>query len=172
MEVKKLMIKKLSLLLAFALVMGVASSADALLIDRGGGMIYSTGMDITILKDANLAMTSGDDADGLMTWDQANTWAQNLSHGGYDDWRLPTFDPDYNRESAAHPDNLETAADLSELAYLRYVELGPAYDDPGFDPAPFMNLGVSGGEQMEPWYWSGTLDALSPELDVWRFDFW
>lgn len=166
------MTKKLSLLLTLALVLGMVSAANAILIDRGGGMIYSTDMDITILKDANFAMTSGYDADGLMTWQEANMWAENLSYGGYDDWRLPTFDPEYNREDAANPLNREDAADLSELAYLRYVELGQPLDDPDLDPSPFFNLGVSGGEQMEPWYWSGTLDEVSADLDAWRFDFW
>lgn len=155
--------KMIVISIATWLVLGFALSAHALLIDRGGGMIYSTDMDITILQDANYAMTSGYDDDGYMTWTGANTWVQNLDYGGYDDWRLPTFDPDYNRN---------TAAVQSELAYLRYVELGPAYDLPGFDPAPFINLGISGGEQMELWYWSGTFDDLSPGADAWRFDFW
>ena len=101
-----------------------------------------------------------------MAWNQANSWVQNLSYGGYGDWRLPTFDPDYNREDATKPINNETAADLSELAYLRYVELGPPYDEPGFDPYSFLNLGGSGEEQIDPWYWSGTLDESTPNPDA------
>jgi hypothetical protein len=61
-------------------------------------MIYSTDMDTTWMIDAKYAMTSGYDADGLMTWQEANTWVQNLSYGGFSDWRLPTFDPAYNRD--------------------------------------------------------------------------
>ena len=157
-------------IIATWIVLSLALPAHALLINRGGGMIYSTDMDITILQDANLAMTSGYDDDGYMTWDAANTWAQDLTYGGYDDWRLPTFDPAYNREDVA--DYPLLAADLSELAYLRYAELEPDVSIYSFDPAPFINLGVSGGEQMEPWYWSGTLVELtSGEYGAWRFDF-
>lgn len=162
--------KMLVISVATWFILGFALSAHALLIDRGGGMIYSTDMDITILQDANYAMTSGYDDDGYMTWTEANTWVQNLDYGGYDDWRLPTFDPAYNREEVAvYPSQ---AAELSELAYLRYAELEPDVSIYSFDPAPFINLGVSGEEQMEPWYWSGTLDASSLESDAWRFDFW
>ena len=54
---------------------------------------YDTELDITWLADANYAQTSGYDADGKMTWDEANTWAGNLSFTDgvnvYDDWRLP-----------------------------------------------------------------------------------
>jgi len=161
--------KMLVISVAIWFVLGFALSAHALLIDRGGGMIYSTDMDITILQDANYAMTSGYDDDGYMTWTVANTWVQNLDYGGYDDWRLPTFDPDYNREDvAAYPSE---AAEYSELAYLRYAALEPDVSVYDFDPTPFINLGGSGEIWIEPWYWSGTLDASSLEYDAWRFDF-
>lgn len=68
-----------------------AGAAQATLIDRGGGLIYDSLLNITWLQDANYAKSSGYDADGLMSWNAANAWAANLSYGGYDDWRLPTM---------------------------------------------------------------------------------
>ena len=50
---------------------------------------YDTTLDITWLVDANYAMTSGYDSDGLMNRVAATTWANNLTLGGYDDRRLP-----------------------------------------------------------------------------------
>ncbi|PIQ12851.1 MAG: hypothetical protein COW07_02885 [Hydrogenophilales bacterium CG12_big_fil_rev_8_21_14_0_65_61_21] len=67
----------------------VSCAAQATLINRGGGMIYDTDIDITWLADANYAMTSGYDADGLMNWAAANAWAAGLVYGGYENWRLP-----------------------------------------------------------------------------------
>lgn len=49
------------------------------LIDRGGGLIYDDVLDITWLQDANYAMTSQYDVDGLMTWNEATNWAANLA---------------------------------------------------------------------------------------------
>lgn len=66
-----------------------AATAQATLIDRGGGLIYDTAFDITWLADANYAETSGFDADGAMSWSDAMSWAGNLSYGGLTDWRLP-----------------------------------------------------------------------------------
>ena len=65
-------------------------------------MIYDDDLDITWLQDANYAQTSGHDADGRMSWDNAVAWADGLSYEGYNDWRLPTLNPvndtafDYN----------------------------------------------------------------------------
>lgn len=103
------------------LVFGV--SANATLIDRGGGLIYDDVLDITWLQDANYAATELTDArrdeiinavgnvdghiltendftkdasgnyTGRMTWWGAVAWAQELSFGGFDGWRLPTVDP-------------------------------------------------------------------------------
>ena len=77
---------------ACALLTGIALSggAQAMLIDRGRGLIYDNVLNITWLSDANYAKTSGVDADGLMNWTAASAWAANLVYGGYSDWRLPT----------------------------------------------------------------------------------
>ncbi len=60
-------------------------------------MIYDDVLGITWLADANQANTSGaavnPDSYGRMTWHDAETWVNNLSFGGYDDWRLPEYDP-------------------------------------------------------------------------------
>ncbi len=159
-------------IIATSIVLAFALSAHAVLYDRGGGMIYSDDMDVTWLLDAKWAVTSGYDTDGYMTWADANTWAQNLSYGGYEDWRLPTFDPDYNRGDVNS--DPETAANLSELAYLRYVEIDPTLD-PDFDPSPFINLikPADDADYVEPWYWSGTTfnDPDTGDLRAWHFDF-
>jgi hypothetical protein len=137
---------------AAILLFGMVGTANAILIDRGNGMIYSTDMDVTWVQNANLAGNP-------LTWEDANAWADNLSYGGYDDWRLPTFDPAYNRDYLG--DDPSIAADLSELAYLRFAELGPPYPDTDVDPAPFFNLGFIMGH----WYWGSAEDV------AWRFDF-
>ncbi len=64
--------------------------ADAELLDRGAGLIYDTVRDLTWVQDVKLAMTSRFDDDGLMDWDRATEWVNNLELGGFTDWRLPT----------------------------------------------------------------------------------
>ncbi len=138
----------------------------ATLIDRGGGMIYSTDLDVTWLQDANYVRTSGYDSDGLMTWDEASAWAAGLKFGGYDDWRLPTFDP-------ANPNARTNPSPLHEMGYLSYGELG----NPGMGGAdlvnvgPFINLLPDAANYVEPWYWSGTQGSVNPAGTAWRFDF-
>lgn len=56
--------------------------ANAQLIDRGGGLIYDADKDITWLVDSDYAKTSGADADGMMTWDEAVLWVDGLTYGG------------------------------------------------------------------------------------------
>lgn len=108
-------------LLTASVVIGLAAvPADATLIDRGSGLIYDTDLDITWLQDANYAMTSGYDADGLMSWNEAMTWVANLTYYdsirgiSYDDWRLPI-------------NNLHEfgfGRTTSEMGHLYYTELG------------------------------------------------
>lgn len=104
--------------------------AQATLVDRGGGMLYDTVLDVTWLADANYARTSGYDADGRMALAQARDWADNLVYGGFSDWRLPTIGgsrADWNRTYAADGSTdfgFNITSPRSELSYMFYVNLG------------------------------------------------
>ena len=126
--------KRISIcLMTLVLVFGLAISTHAVLINRGGGMIYSTDLNVTWLQDANYAKTSGYDADGLMTWDEARYWAETLSYGGYDDWRLPNYDPNSPQQNC-------NATLQHEMAYLLYVELNNCSGEYPYNFGPFINV--------------------------------
>ncbi len=120
-----------SILLITLIGLNFSGVSKAALFDRGGGMIYDDVLDVTWLQDANYAKTSGYDADGLMTWNAAKTWADNLSFGGYNDWRLPDVQPinggNFNT-NFSNDGSTDTAYNItstrSELANLFYVSLG------------------------------------------------
>lgn len=80
-----------------------APTAQAALEDLGNGVIADTDLGITWLADANYSMTSGYNTNGIMSWNAANTWVDQLNAGGHSDWRLPT---------------------TSEFSHLFYDELG------------------------------------------------
>ncbi len=90
-----------------AVTMGMLSTVNAALYDRGNGMIYDSEQNLTWLQDANYVVTSGYAAanavfvsgnksrnnvltDGRMGWDAAQTWVSGLTVGGFNDWRLAT----------------------------------------------------------------------------------
>ena len=81
------------IILAVGVMVGllIAGKAQALLIDRGNGLIYDNVLNITWLQDANYAQTSGFDTDGMMNWANANAWAANLVYQGFSDWRLASM---------------------------------------------------------------------------------
>lgn len=150
-----------TLLVMLSILCGFTISAHAVLIDRGGGMIYSTDLNVTWLQDANYARTSGYDADGMMNWNDATAWASNLVYGGYDDWRLPTFDP-------SDP-SVSGRSLIHEMGYLYHVELGNS--GTLTNTGPFINvltLVPDGG--IYDWYWTGT-DVASDTTSAWRFSF-
>ena len=151
--------KKIStFLITFFLVFGLVFTTHAELIDRGGGMIYSTDLNVTWLKDANYAMTSDSDEDGLMTWQQAMEWAESLTYGGYDDWRLPTFDP-------SNPTQCDVST-LHEMRYLIYTELGNDCSSGGYDFGSFINVMPGYPDEYNEWYWTST---ESDPSNAWRF---
>ena len=63
------------------MLMLMATSASAELIDRSGGLIYDTDLNVTWLQDANMG--------GERSWQDAGDWASSLVYQGYSDWRLP-----------------------------------------------------------------------------------
>lgn len=144
MKLKIILMKKVYTLLALLVILWwLPVSAHATLIDRGGGLIYDTDLNITWLWDANYAKTSGYDAGGAMTWDEAMTWVSNLVYGGYDNWRLPT---------ALNPDGSECIGwncTGSEMGHLYYTELGNIAGGGLINTGSFVNL-------MYGEYWSGT----------------
>ena len=144
-------------LITVMLGLGLSMPTHAALIDLGGGMIYSTDMDLTWLQDANYARTSGVSVDGLMTWDEANTWATNLVYGGVGGWRLPTYDP-ILKGQCEFPGPISR---LNEMEYLRKYECNCTSD---WANCPFINL----GGDYEPYdvYWSGT-EATDDPTRAW-----
>ena len=118
-------------------------SAQAALYDRGNGMIYDDTLDITWLQDANYAATQyvatgglEGDADGLMTWAAANTWAAGLSYEGYDDWRLASANlmnaasPCYAADGSCDRGYNNTTGELGHMFYNNLGNLG-SYDASG-----------------------------------------
>ncbi len=167
-----------------AALLATVSTANATLIDRGNGLIYDTDQNITWLQDANYAKTSGYDADGKMTWNQAVAWADGLIYGGYSDWRLPTMTDlgkpgcDYATSGTDCGYNVDTSS--SELAYLWYDILGNRgyisnsggiRSDGGLrsvsaDGVSFINLP---GFTTDSNYWTGTEYAPFPSR-AWIFN--
>ena len=160
--------KKAGLFAAAALGLALSTSVSATLIDRGNGMIYDSDQDITRLQDANYAMTSGYDTDGRMNWDAATTWADGLSFGGFDDWRLASITDtgtsgcDWSNTGTDCGYNVDTSG--SELAYMWYNILGNIsyFDTNGNGPQSGWDLTSTSADGVDIlnlqsyFYWSGT----------------
>lgn len=162
----------------------LAGTAQAGLIDRGGGLIYDTTRNITWLADMNYASTSGHtgtgvNANGTMTWTAAMAWANNLVFGGYSDWRLPTLNPaDTSCSDSFDPGGgfpLQYAGDNcagGELTGLFVTDLGnkgseSIENQAGDTPEQIANLALFSNVRVEV-YWSGTEYAPNPG-SAWYF---
>ena len=130
--------RRLSFVLAAAMILAFSNSAGAALFDRGGGMIYDDVLDITWLQDANLAATntfgvSGINPDGTMSWNAAQAWIAAMNAAaylGFSDWRLPTT-PDAGGPFVFGWDGIQPYTynygynmTTSEMGYMFYVNLG------------------------------------------------
>jgi hypothetical protein len=134
------------------LVMFFSISVQAVLIDRGDGLIYDSEQDITWLQDANLI-------GGFSSWVHASFWADNLIYQGFDDWRLYNADPSCG---------LGPSCTTNELGYLYYNYFGLTEGDgiPAITTNP--NFALFANILNAP-YWSGTIDAVDPSL-AWSFN--
>lgn len=121
---------------------------------------YDTDADLTWLADANYAMTSGYDADGLMNWADANGWAASLNVGGVNGWRLASTlnadgsDPCYGYNCTG-----------IEMGNLFYNVLGGSA---GNDIASVHNANYGLFSNVQSYYWTAT--EYAPENSyVWFF---
>ena len=134
-----------------------STPSNAALIDRGGGLIYDTELNITWLQDTNYASTQGFDDDGLMTWPVAMSWAASL--GYYDSVRNKTWN-DWRLPSALNQDGSGPCFGLncfnSELGHLYYID-----QIKRASPGPFKNHKIGS-------YWSRTGRAPLPGT-AWLF---
>jgi hypothetical protein len=152
-----------TLALAMALTAGTGAANAALQSRIGGQAYYDTIRNLTWVTDANLARSSGYDADGGMDLVQTQAWIASLNTASYlgaSDWRLPnTAQPD---ATCSFQDGNGQGTGLgctgSEMGHLYYVDGVTA-----FTPGPFANIQGN-------FYWSGTAYAPSPAFE-WIFQF-
>lgn len=138
----------------------VSFSADAALIDNGGGLIYDDVLDITWAQ-----------PDALRTWDAANTWVAGLTMGGVSGWRLPyisvveSVGPFTGEPVQCIPRCIIPPLD-NELEYMHYQNLGGNFGESiliSGDP----DLALFPSLQSDR-YWTGT--AYDP-TNAWGFGF-
>ena len=107
---------------------------------------FTDNKDGTITDKATGLMWQAADSTKGMNWEEALAYAENLTLGGYDDWRLPN------------------AKELQSIVdYSRSPETSnSAAIDPVFQISSIIN---EGGEKDYPYYWSSTthLDGPVPE---------
>jgi len=172
--------KTLKKWVAAAAIVGLAGAAQAGLVNRGNGMIYDSTRNITWLADMNYAKTSGYDGDGRMTWSQAKAWADNLTFGGYSDWRLPTLNPadttcsnNFNAGGSFGQQYYGYNCSGGELSGLFVTDLGnkagqSVLNQTGDTPEQIANLALFSNVQSYR-YWSG-LEFAPVSSYAWFFN--
>ncbi len=109
----------LKFLVFIVLFIAISGSANAVLFDRGNGLIYDDDLDITWLQYSNYAGAT-------MTWVDANTWAGNLIFQGYDDWRLPEFDCSGSTCTAGEMEHLYDIEGISSASPGVFIDVRPS----------------------------------------------
>lgn len=156
--------KAVQILFATSILLSATGASQAALFDRGNGLIYDSALNITWLQDANYAQTSGYDADGKMTWADANAWAGQLVYQGYSDWRLTSVG---NTPASGY---LATG----ELGYMFYNNLGNTAGTSILGNVSFTDATPGGGtvsflNVQSLIYWNAEAHA-SITASAWAFD--
>ena len=140
----------------------ISGSAQATLIDRGGGFIYDDVLDITWLQDAGLS--------GAATWSTQVAWADSLSvydsvrDVTWDDWRLANINQ--LKTEFESEDDLPVDCAVASEVECRNNELGYLYHQYGINAqytvlfGPFNNV--------QSYYWPG--DSFVVDTITWRYD--
>jgi hypothetical protein len=116
-----------------ALALLTSTSANAALVDRGGGLIYDTDLDVTWLQNATASGIVNSPGDAS-AWADQLVYHDSIRNRDWDDWRLPKDDLSC----------LYGNCSTSEMGHLYYVD-GVTVST----PAPFHNLKPG-------FYWFGT----------------
>jgi hypothetical protein len=134
--------------------LGLAATAQAALIDRGGGLIYDSDRDITWISPNTFAVYGS--APFSPGWAAAVAFAEGVSYAGFDDWRLPTsVYPDATCEVAFNATGANCTG--SELGHLYYEVFGGT----ALQPLPASaNLTLLPVNSLAP-YWSSTPSATA-----------
>lgn len=157
--------------------------------DASTAFFYDTALNITWLADMNHAKTSGHNADGLMNWSSSVAWADNLSVGGFTDWRLPTMvdtgtagcnlSYDGGTDCGFNVQTKDGSTVYSEMAHLYYTTLGnlgycaPGGNTPNSCEGPQAGWGLSNTaffqNMQSTAYWYG-LEYAPNQVGAWVFD--
>jgi hypothetical protein len=116
---KKLFIFVFAVVLSFS----IMGTANAGLVDLGGGMIFDNDINLAWLQDANYPWSQGLGSNGLMQWDNAMAYVAGLNYGGQLGWRLPTvaeMQHLYPFEGVVPPGNIQPA-NMQLFTYTQYV---------------------------------------------------
>ncbi len=169
-----------------AFLLASTGTAQAALVDRGGGMIYDTTLDITWLADWNYAQTSGYPPAnqnsllptyplGAMNWSFANAWVNDLVYGGFSDWRLPAVvqpDPTCSDQFLFNntlPQSRGFNCTGGEMGHMFYVDWGATAGNPYSSGTNAANLALFSNVQTVAFYYSSTFFAPSRGGSVWIF---
>lgn len=101
-------------LIAAMVLLGMATLAQASLIDRGNGLFYDTDYNITWYDNSH-----------MMSWVDATNWAASINVGGVTGWKLPSASP---RAGYA----------MDDISHLWLVETG--HFDPYIPVPPFSTI--------------------------------